>query len=303
MENNSAVKKTFKSSDTEEKLDVFFYRPFGYVMALAAKKFNITPNAVTYFSILVGVAAGHMFYYEDLLLNVIGILLLIWAEALDSTDGQLARITNTKSRFGRILDGLGGNLWFLSIYIHICLRMINFHDYSPLVFGIALIAGLSHSFQSAYADYFRNFYLFFVYGSKSSEIDSSKRLKEEYDSISWSKAPFNKLLMRVYLNYTMEQEMLSKKTRALYKAVKDKYADKVDEKFIQVYRSKFKPMIKYFNVLTTNTRMIILFIAILTGYYMYYFYFELTVLNILLIYTVSKHEKQSEQMLDMLKSA
>lgn len=303
MENNSSLKETFKSSDTEEFLDIYFYRPFGYIMAVAASKLNITPNAITYFSILVGVTAGHLLFYEEMILNIGGVLLLIWAEALDSTDGQLARIRNMKSRYGRILDGFAGNLWFLSIYIHLCLRMIVYYDYSPWVFLIAVIAGVSHSFQSAYADYFRNFYLFFVHGKNNSEIDNSEKLQKEYDEMKWSNQPFKKFLMRIYVNYTVEQELFAKNTIELYKNSKSKFAEKIDDKFSQKYRKIFKPLIKYFNILTTNTRLIILFISVSSGYYMFYFYFELTVLNLLLVYTIYKHEKQSKELLNSLKSA
>ena len=172
FQKKSIVSATLKSKDTEEFLDILFYRPIGYVMALGFKALKFTPNAVTIISIFVGAAAGYFFYYNDLSVNVIGILLLIIAEAMDSADGQLARITNTKSRIGRILDGFGGNIWFLSIYLFLGFRLMN-EGMSGWIFLLIILCGVSHSLQSAMADYYRNFYLLFVFGKDKSEMDNS----------------------------------------------------------------------------------------------------------------------------------
>lgn len=290
--NNHSIESTLKSKETEEFLDVIFYRPIGYVMALISKKIGATPNAVTIFSIFVGMLAGHFFYYNSLALNAIGIFLLIWAEALDSADGQLARMTNNKSKIGRILDGFAGNLWFLSIYLHLCFRLIN-NGESYIVFAIALFCGISHSFQSAAADYFRNYYLFFVYGKNKSEIDRSGNIRREYNTLSWGKDFFNKFLIRVYLNYTIEQEFMSRNSINLLDYATGKDFKTVPVQISNSFRNRNKPLIKYYNILTTNTRMIVLFISLIIGYIPLYFIFEGTVLNLLLAYVIYKHESNS----------
>lgn len=299
MNQSESIVSTYKAMDTEELLDRLFYRPIGYAMALASKSLGLTPNAVTIISIFVGAASGHFFYYNDLTLNFYGILLLILAQAMDSADGQLARITNTKSRVGRILDGFAGNLWFLSIYLHLLFRMIE-SGHSPFLLFLVLTAGLSHSFQSAYADYYRNYYLLFIHGKNNSEIDESSKLKTEYNKISWFQNFGQKFLMRIYLNYTIQQELFSKNIIRLYHLAKNKFIDKVPQEISSVYRANNKPLIKYFNILTTNTRMIFLFIVLIIQQPIFYFIFELTVLNILFVYVVMKHEKNSE---DIYESA
>ena len=116
MENQkkSGYKDSLKSLDTEEHIDLAFYRPIGYAWACLAARLGITPNAITIASIFLGVGAGIAFYFNDLWVNVIGMLLLIWANSFDSADGQLARMTKQYSRIGRILDGVSGDLWFFS---------------------------------------------------------------------------------------------------------------------------------------------------------------------------------------------
>ena len=115
-------RSTLKSQDTEERFDLIFYRPIGYAWALLARKLGVTPNAITIASIFLGVGAGVMFYFNNIWLNLLGVLLLVWADSFDSADGQLARMTGQYSRIGRILDGLSGDFWFAAIYVAICLR-------------------------------------------------------------------------------------------------------------------------------------------------------------------------------------
>ena len=52
---------SLKSLDTEEHIDLWFYRPIGYGWACLAKKLGVTPNAFTIASIFLGVGAGIAF--------------------------------------------------------------------------------------------------------------------------------------------------------------------------------------------------------------------------------------------------
>ena len=113
MAENKKLAATFKSQDTEGLLWANFFNFFG-----------IHPNVVTILSIFLGAAAGVMFYFDNMTYTVIGILLLVWANLYDSADGQLARMTGKKTRWGRILDGFAGDVWFVAIYVAICLRLM-----------------------------------------------------------------------------------------------------------------------------------------------------------------------------------
>ena len=294
---SSKIQATFKSKDTEELLDRLFYRPFGYLMAIGSKKVGFTPNVITIASIFFGVAAGHLFYYNNITINLIGVLLLVLAEAMDSADGQLARMTNIHSRYGKILDGFAGNLMFTSIYLHLCARFI-LNDGTPWILLIALISGISHSYQSAMSEYYRNFYIYFVYGDGIAIIDEAKDMKEKYKNYSWLKSFGKKFLLRVYINYTLQQESLSKSIRKLYKSVQEEYKRQLPNWLMQEYKKLNKPLLKYGNILTTNTRMIVLFITIFYADVLYYFLFELIILNLLLVYFVLKHEKTSKQLIE-----
>lgn len=297
--NNKEVsyKQTLKSMDTEETIDLVFYRPIGFMWAVICAKLGISPNAITIASIFIGVAAGVLFYFDgDLLwLNYVGIVLLILANSFDSADGQLARMTGQYSRIGRILDGLSGDFWFVAIYFAICFRVDGtsdfFSQYPWFIWVIAIVAGLSHAKQAAMADYYRQFHLYFLKGKDGSELDSVDQLDEAYRQVPWKGNFWKKATMFFYRNYTANQEVLTPNMQKLRRKLKSIFGDdEPSQQFRDAFRAKSKPLMKYTNWLSFNLRTIALFAAILSQMPWLYFAFEIVVLNAMMVYMMRRHE-------------
>lgn len=296
------LEASFKSMDTEEFLDIHFNRPIGYVWALFFNRFGVHPNVVTILSILLGVAAGVMFYFPDMKHTITGIVLLMWANHYDSCDGQLARMTGKKTRWGRMLDGFAGDLWFISIYAAICLRL----TFQPLPFGIgaehgtvwgigiwalALLSGtLCHSRQCALADYYRNIHLFFLKGESGSELDNFKQQREIFHSLPWKRNFWWKAFLYFYGNYTRKQERMTPNFQRFYTFVQQKYGNAVPQELRDEFRRLSLPLMKYANILTFNTRAIALYVSLLIGEPWLYFVFEIVVMTALFLYMRHRHE-------------
>lgn len=292
----SSYKDSLKSLDTEETFDLIFYRPLGYGWALLAKKLGITPNAITIASIFLGVGAGVCFYFNNIWWNLLGVLLLVWADSFDSADGQLARMTKQYSRLGRILDGLSGDLWFAAIYVAICLRenvtSEFFMAHHWVIWVVAVITGLCHAVQAAMGDYYRQFHLYFVKGEEGSELENGKELKAKLASLSWKRNFWQKLVLTFYTNYTVGQESRTPSMQRLRTLLRERYGNAIPAGFRERFRAASKPLMKYTNILSFNTRTFALFVAILIFRMPWlYFAFELTVLNVILIYMIWRHEK------------
>lgn len=284
-----SLESTLKSSDTEETIDIYFYRPIGYRWALLFQKLGVTPNAVTIASIFIGIGSGICFYFDNIWASILGIFLLVWANSFDSADGQLARMTKQFSALGRVLDGFAGNLWFASIYIGICLRL--YPIWGGWIWVLAIVTGYFHSKQAAMADYYRNIHLLFLKGKSGSELDNVSELNIKFRSLTWRKDFFAKLVVFFYRNYTRDQESRTKNFQKMFASLKERYGETYPEAFRVAFRQKSLPLMKYTNILSFNTRAIALFISILIGQPWIYFVFELVVLNILLIYMILTHEK------------
>lgn len=298
---DSEYQKSLKSLDTEEHIDLYFYRRIGYFWAKLARRMGVTPNAITVASIFLGIGAGVAFYFDNYAINLVGILLLVWANSFDSADGQLARMTGQYSRIGRILDGLSGDIWFVTIYVAICLRenMTShfFMNHSWLIWVIAAVAGLCHAKQAAMADYYRQFHLFFLKGKDGSELENLTELRLKYRQLSWSRNFWQKLVMTFYVNYTRNQEAWTPSMQRLRADLRRKWGN---EPAPQAFRDEFRrgslPLMKYTNILSFNWRTITLFCAILLRMPWIYFAAEIVIFTSILVYMMVRHEQLCRRM-------
>lgn len=291
----TSFRDSLKSMDTEEHIDLWFYRPIGYAWARLAARIGVTPNAITIASIFLGIGAGVAFYFSELWVNIIGMVLLVWANSFDSADGQLARMTGQYSRIGRILDGMAGDVWFATIYVAICLREIHtsqfFIEHHWAIWTLAVATGICHAKQASMADYYRQFHLFFLKGKDGAELENIDDLRRKYKNIPWKGNFWEKLTMAVYTNYSIQQVKTAPRMQQLRDALRRQFgAGEIPVKFRDDFRQMSLPLMKYTNILSFNWRSIALFASIFARMPWLYFCCELVVFNILLAYMVHRHE-------------
>lgn len=293
------LRASFKSEDTEEWLDVYFTRPIGLAFALMWERLHVHPNAVTIMSMFLGLGAGWMFHYTDLWHNLWGVVLLMFANFCDSTDGQLARLTGQKTLIGRMLDGVASDVWFFAVYVGIVVRLwpqhIPFTDiqWGPLALLLCLVAGLKcHASQCRLADYYRQIHLYFLLGKNGSEFDSYESQKVILDSLPEKGAFLDRAFYRNYAIYCRAQEKLTPDFQAFHKALVAKYGgiDGMPQSLRDDFRRSSLPLMKYTNLLTHNSRAITLFVACLVGVPYVYPLFEIVVLSLIYRHMHRSHE-------------
>src|SRR5208283_4928342 len=103
------------------------------------------------------------------------------------------------------------------------------------------------------------------------------------------------------LNYTVQQEALSNNFQQLRKKVASKFGQNVPEWFKDEYRAMNKPLMKYYAILTTNTRMIVMSIAVLIDFVPIYFGTEIIIINLIMIAVTMHQEKLSARLLSMME--
>ena len=301
---------SIKSVDTEEFLDMWFYRPLGFSCALFFRNRGVHPNVITIISIFLGIAAGVCFFQESLRWNILGILLLMWANLYDSTDGQLARITGQKTRWGRILDGFAGDCWFFCIYFAIAAR----ETFQPVPFapeynwGVVIWILVSfcgfwvHGSQCQLADYYRNIHLFFINENNGNEFDNSQAQRKLFKETTWKGNFFWKIFLHFYVAYTENQERMSPKFQQMMKIVKERYKGDIPQQLRNEFRAGSLPLMKYTNILTFNSRFIMLWFALLIQQLWLYLFFELVILMAIFTYMRYRHERLSQRITDKIEN-
>jgi phosphatidylglycerophosphate synthase len=146
----------FKAYEIEELADVYFFRPCGLVFAYAARALRLTPTTVTLVGAAVGIAGGVLL--ADSRLALAGFALIVLHSILDSSDGQLARMTGQTSEFGRLLDGVGGYAVYIAIYVAL-LATAFAHGADGWVIAVAIAAAVSNIAHAQMYDYHRESYI------------------------------------------------------------------------------------------------------------------------------------------------
>jgi hypothetical protein len=296
---HSRVETTYKGREVEGVLDLYFYRPVGFRLAEFFAQLRMPPAAVTLLAGICGVIAGHLYYYRDLRINIVGMVLHVCCNALDNADGQLARLTRSESRKGRIIDSVADHLVFVSIYLHLTLRYV-VEGSSPAIWLLALAAGISHALQGAATDYYRSTYLYFVANGGGAELDSSSGLRSRYQKLSWRTGAWDKLLLIVYLNFTRQQELLAPRLKELRDTATELFHGQIPDWLQQRYRDSAGGMFKWWGLLMTNSRMLVLFALLFIGQPVYYFWFELIPLNLLFVWLLVHQEKMAESLMQLV---
>src|SRR5215468_9288519 len=291
---HSRIASTYKAREVEGALDVHFYRPLGFRLAEFFAHLRVTPAGVSLLAGLCGVMAGHLYFYRSLAINIAGMVLHVCANALDNADGQLARLTHQESRKGRIIDSVADHLGFASVYIHLTLRC-GFAGASPAIWLLALAAAISHALQGAAADYYRSAFLYFTGGART-EIDSSSRLLSEYQKLTWRQNAWDKLLLALYSSFTYQQEIFAPYLKKLSDRASELFQGQIPGWLRARYQNLASPMLKWWRLLMTNTRMLVLFALLLIGWPIYFFWFELIPLNLLFVYLIFREETMAESM-------
>lgn len=305
-----AYNASIKSQDTEEFLDLWFYRPVGFRCALFFRNRGIHPNIITIISILLGAIAGVCFAQENIRWNILGILLLMWANLYDSTDGQLARITGQKTRWGRILDGFAGDVWFFFIYAAIAIRTtfepIPFapeYQWGVLIWIMCSFAGFwVHGSQCQLADYYRNIHLYFIAEENGNEFDNSDAQRKRFKETAWKNNFFWKIFLHFYIDYTANQERMSPQFQRFIATVKERYGTEIPEWLRNEFRDGSLPLMKYTNILTFNSRFIMLWFTMLIGELWLYLFFELVILMSIFIYMRHRHEQLCHRLTNKILS-
>lgn len=288
------VLATMKSRDTEGPFELYVTRTPGYLWALLFRRMRVHPIVVTVVSMLIGCASGYFFYLSELKYNVVGMVLLIWANWYDCADGQLARMTGKTSQIGRVLDGFAGDLWFFCIYSGIAERLRP--EWGLWSWVLVVAAGIFfHARQCSLADYYRNAHLYFI--GAANELERSADIEAEYHTLKWrSRDWFHKLYLLCYGSYTRGQENPTPQFQKLYNNVRERYGNNLPAELRSSYRAFSKPLMPLCQILTFDARVGVLFLSMIVGLPWLYPALEITAFEALRIYVNHRHEKECKKL-------
>jgi phosphatidylglycerophosphate synthase len=132
--------------DLMEPVNRYIQDPIAKQIVFFLKNTPITPNQVTYFSVLVGFASGFAFSFASPLALVLGGVLLEITLVLDCVDGQLARAKGMASEWGRLIDGIAGYFAYLAVVYGLIKGFPEHGQVLKIIAGLIILRAISYDY-------------------------------------------------------------------------------------------------------------------------------------------------------------
>ena len=257
--------------EVEETFDLVFSRPLGLLLAKAGIKLNLTPIQVSFLSLISGSIGGVMLYFQDSFTTIIiADLLIILSGLFDSADGQLARMTNQSTKWGRLVDGVIDNIVFIFMYHGGGLYYLPEHGY--ILFPIGYISGFLHTIKISVYEFYKSEFLYYVSGDEDYEIPPHDELKETFPRETLSQ----RIIYYLYYDFVRKQTKLSFRPLERRKRFKA-WSQNPDTQghFRKLYKKHNTPMLTWWVLLSsTNTHRTLMMLSALFVVFDYYFLFN-----------------------------
>lgn len=204
-------RRSLKRPEVEEYVDLYFNRPLAFLFVKAIYRTNLTPNQLSLFSMLLGIAAGVCIGTgRPGLLNGAAALLAV-SIIIDCSDGQLARLKKNGTPLGRLIDGSADYAVGIAVYTGLGLALSAPAETPSLAWLAVAAAAASNIFQSATFDHYQSRFLAVINGDTSRTVDAEI---ERYAALLESARnegnnPVRRGAIGVYLRYTRFQKKIS----------------------------------------------------------------------------------------------
>lgn len=258
----------YKSYKMEEFLDIYFYHPLGLIFAKISYRMGLKPNHVSLISMLIGVIGGIMLISGKTALW--GVALIVFSSVLDSSDGQLARITGTSSLAGRVLDGLIGYAAFSAAYVAIAFNYLHQNPGSFWIFILMLAAGFFSSVHSSMYDYYRTTFARVTSGGTFVDKGDENELTGFFE--------------KVYATYDVYQNFFAASHMKVLKVLSLKNKDELSRKKLALmYEEHNLKNVHGWNMLGDNSKILGILFAVLLGREYWYFLYVIVLLTVVFI--------------------
>ena len=278
--------------EMEDALNFHVYHPLAWQLAQRLARTPLTPNAVSVlgacFVVAAAIAYAQPWWPFSALL---GMMLHMSWHVVDGADGDLARITGRASPVGEMVDGICDYAGHFILYL--VLGWLLFHQIGVSAWPLLVAAGISHIIQTNHVEVQRRSYQWWVYAKPwlritHREADAATH-RPEFSGIA-----------SFYLGVASG---VASYTQRIDDAVAEAAGD--PERLARIgalARAEAPPLLRLLMVLGPNPRAIVLGMSMLAGSPIYYFVYQVVVLNLLLAWSVYRHNAAARRMLATIES-
>lgn len=284
-----------KSREVEDPVNVHVHRPLAYAFVAAIFRTRITPNQVTLFAVVLGLAAAACWLWGTTVGMVAGGLLL-WASAIiDGADGFLSRAKGIQSQFGRALDGSADMIVaFATLTAGITHQYLQDGSVTHVVLSvIAILCTLPH--LNLY-DFYKDSYLRMTELRQGRENADPEEVEEQVDRVRHEGLVTRIAVIRVLLPYLRQQRKLIDATNPWARNEERRYAP--SEERARIYRRHNRGPMQLWAVLSLAPHSYLFAVFGMANAIWEYAIFRLTVMNALFLVAVLWQRHATRRTLD-----
>ncbi len=274
-----------RDRDIAEFTNAYFVHPISDRLAKYLKPLGIHPNWVSAAGLLAGLIAA-LFYlnpYSNIYVAAGFLFMVVW-HVMDGADGHLARLTNSSSAIGKVVDGIADYSVFGLVYA--ALAYVSYDSIGNTAWVLAIVAAVSHALQAASYEHQRDTYIAWVHDPADGNGNERGNNDTDEPSLILSSANF---LDRVYVRTQKATE--TSKGSLPSPAYLGGCNIEERQAIQQEYKERFSPQVRLWSMLSANVHTISIYLFTLFGGPWSYFIFEIIGLNLLLV-MLRLHQKQ-----------
>jgi phosphatidylglycerophosphate synthase len=199
-------KRSLKLPEAEEIFDLYVYRPVAFVFVKSIYRLPITPNQVTFLALLAGLVAAWNFAAGTLTGMLWGALWYGVSNVLDCSDGQLARLQQSGTPLGRLVDGVVDYIISIAIFVGIG---IGFAASSAAGWSIVVMAGISSAMHAIAFDHYQSDFISVVQRERHFHEGELRAMTETLRRLETGTTRGPKaVILRLYVQYLRAQSNL-----------------------------------------------------------------------------------------------
>ena len=274
-------KASLKPLAVEEPIDVAWHRLLGYAVARVALPTPISADAITLGAIAIGLVSGAALATPFAHHMLVGAGLCTLSAVFDCADGQLARMRQKSSAFGRMLDGVSDTIVMAAIVLGAVVHLLSKGE--PWWFWPFAIATAPFcTFHFGHYDHYKNLFLRLTEPKYREGEDLETALERKRDEIA--RNPPNVLMRFVwwlYIYYVSSQTNYIRATDP-FTTARLATLPAYDPKIAEIYRRHaLGPMRLWRSFFGLGTHVFVFSIFAALDQLEWYVVFRLGVLNVL----------------------
>ena len=284
-----APERPRRPRELQDPLNHYLYHPLAWQLARRLAHTPITPNMVSVFGALLVISASAAYAGLSYPLSAaLGVALHMSWHVVDGADGDLARLTGRSSPIGEMVDGLCDYLSHVVLYLVLgwVLTRIGGMFGGWHAWALVVFAGISHAVQANHVEVQRRQFQYWVYGTpwirNSHDAQDSATSKSVFGS-----------LVSAYLGlatgmtpYALQVDTAVERAQGNPAAL---------ARIAAIAREETQPLLLLCKILGPNPRAVVLGLSMFAGTPAYYMVYQSVVLNLLLVWSVSRHNAAAKR--------